>query len=147
MEALLNEIKSLKKRLDLNKILVEVFSDERLKREIIDRVRYVQLFRQGVDEANVIIGTYSPYTERINPAKKAGTHYTLLDTGAFYGSFRILVGDTYFIIDADGDKEDGNIFVRFDTGNNLIGLTEENIEWLKKKLIPLINAKIETVLQ
>jgi hypothetical protein len=150
MELLLNEIQKLI-NLDMNKILASVFSDKSLQTEILDRIRYTQLEKEGVSEENVIIGYYSPYTEQINPEKKAGTHYTLKDTGAFFASFTMQVFETYIVINADGEKTDiyGNtkdLFVVYNDRGNLIGLTDESMEWLIEKIIPMINERIETIL-
>ena len=147
MEALLIEVRKLRRKLDINKILVKIFSDPKFQLQIINKVRYGQLYKEGVSEDNVVIGTYSPYTEKINPAKKAGTPYTLLDTGEFYASFRILLGDTYFIIDADGDKGEEDLFIKFNFAGNLIGLTDANMDWLIEMLKPKINEQIENILQ
>lgn len=150
MELLLDEIKKLAS-IDLNKIFAEVFSDAELQKDILNKVRYDQLFGHGVSEENIVIGYYSPYTESIKPEKKANTHYTLLDTGEFYESFKIYVNPTFFIIDADGEKTDEfgntkNLFEVYNDKGNLIGLTAENMEWMINRIIPMINERIESIL-
>lgn len=148
MEALLNEINKLSK-ISINKILEEILSDSSLQHEIIDRVRYGQLFKEGVSEENVVIGYYSPYTQSINPDKKVNTHYTLLDTGDFYESFKIHVNADSFIIDANGNKADGtDIVYKFSekAKSNILGLADENILWLQEILKPMINERIEAIL-
>jgi hypothetical protein len=141
MELLLEEIQKLM-NLDMNKIFMEVFSDTMLQEEIIYQIQYVQLFKEGVTEDNVVLGYYSPYTESLNPEKRAGTHYTLLDTGAFYESMRITVSDTYFIIDADGQKDDKNLFEVYNERGNILGLTENSWEWLIEKITPMVSEGI-----
>ena len=64
-------------------IWIKVFSDVEFKNKILDWIRQDQLFKQGIDEDGDIIGTYSEFTEMINPSKVAGTPYTLFDTGEF----------------------------------------------------------------
>jgi len=145
MELLLNEIQKLS-RLDINKILYQVFSDKGLQKDIITTIQQKQLFQEGVSEENIIIGYYSPYTEQINPSKKAYTHYTLYDTGAFYDSFKIYVNADSFVIDADGDKGDKNLFEVYNKAGNLLGLTPENMEWLIETIIPKINERIRAML-
>ena len=141
MELLLEEIQKLL-NLDMNKIFFEVFSDPMLQEEIIYKIQYEQLFKEGVTEENVVLGYYSPYTQSLNPEKRAGTHYTLLDTGAFYESMHITVSDTYFLIDADGQKEDKNLFEVYNERGNLLGLTETNMEWLIERIQEPVSERI-----
>jgi hypothetical protein len=102
-----------------------------------------------VSEENVVIGYYSPYTESINPNKKAGSHYTLLYTGDFFETFRIDVGETFFIINASGDKPDGtDIVYKFGEAarSNILGLTEANMDWLIETITPKLSERIEAIL-
>ena len=142
MEALLDRIQKLRK-VDINKVLFNILSRQEIQTDIKNLIRIDQLFKEGVSEDNVIIGTYSPFTEKLYPDKKAGTHYTLKLTGTFYKSFRINVNEYDFIIDADGEKERGNLFEIYNDRGNLLGLTEKSKEKLNKKLIPLIQAEYE----
>lgn len=105
-------------------------------REIIDKVRYEQLFERGIDSTGEVIGWYSQWTEVLSGGlKKFNEPYTLHDTGAFYeGMFVIVLADG-FIIDSDGaEKEDDNLFEKY--GENIVGLTDENLDWLKETLYP-----------
>jgi len=53
----------------------------------------------------VRIGSYSPYTVMLKKEKGQRTdHITLLDTGAFYDSFKIFLNRDNFIINADDEK-------------------------------------------
>lgn len=106
-----------------------VFSDPRFQKWILDLIRKDQLFEAGVDENGEIIGFYSPVTEAINPIKKAGTPYTLFDTGEFYKSMVILLGTNFFEIDADPIKDNDNLFEKY--GEGIIGLTEASREKLR----------------
>ncbi len=121
-----------------NAIWVKVLSDENFKKWILDLVRQEQLFKEGVDEDNEVIGYYSEWTEMMNPKKVAGTHYTLFDTGEFYGSFELRVGKNYFEIDADPLKKDDNgettnLFYKYSTA--ILGLTNESKDKLAQELI------------
>lgn len=140
MEILLNRTEKLKSILkDIDKIIFQILSDKILQKWIMDLVRKKQLFEQGVSEENIVLGYYSPVTESINPNKKAGTHYTLLDTGAFFDSFVINLNATDFIINADGEKDNGvNLFEKFNKYGNILGLTEENMQILINNLKPKI---------
>jgi hypothetical protein len=105
-----------------------VLNDGMFRNWILDLVRQKQLFQQGVDENNDIIGVYSELTELIKPEKKAGTPYTLYDTGEFYKSMFIIVFADSFIIDADplkrGMSGQINLFDKY--GEGIVGLTEES---------------------
>ena len=120
-----------------NKIWLEVFSDTEFKKQILDWVRWEQLYKEGVDETGSIIGTYSAYTEWINPEKQEGTPYTLYDTGEFYESMIITVMEGEFEIDADPIKtdQDGNVTDLFkEYGEEIIGITDETKEKLIEEL-------------
>lgn len=130
------------KMLLFNNIWQEVFKDTEFKKQILDWVRWEQLYKEGVDETGSIIGLYSRYTELINPEKQEGTPYTLYDTGEFYESMIITVTENEFIIDADPIKtdENGNVTDLFkEYGEEIIGLTDETkaklIEELKDRFI------------
>ena len=109
-------------------VWLRVFQNEPFKRWIMDLVRQDQLFKKGIDEDGDVIGEYSEYTEMLNPSKVAGTHYTLYDSGEFYNSFVIFVGNQMFEIEADTVKmESENWWVMNSiTKNAILGLTDEN---------------------
>ena len=117
-----------------------VFSDMKFKTKVLDFVRIDQLFEQGVNEDDQVIGTYSIITETVyNPEKVAGTPYTLKDTGDFYKSFMMQVLPDGIIINADGIKDDGtDLLERFT--NKILGLTDES----KIKLIKELKEKYYT---
>lgn len=142
MEALKNLLKKTKS-LNQKKLWVEIMSKPHIKKYIIDLIQKEQLRLKGVDENNKVIGLYSERTAEINPKKKAGTHYTLEDTGAFFKSFYIKVGTTYIEIDANAMKVDEvtgqitDLFLKY--GNSIIGLTDESKTKLANKMV--IDAK------
>lgn len=148
MEAILNRIESFKKSLDINKTLETIFKDSTFQQWLLDIIRWNQLFEQGVTEENTIIGTYSPFSEMMNPEKKTGTHFTLRDTGAFYESMKVYVNADNIVIDAEGDKTDPNtgevtnLFEEYGKAGNLLGLTEKNWNEMIEKLKPLIIEQI-----
>ncbi len=113
------------------------FDDPAFRKAILDLIREDQLFKKGIDSDGDIIGYYSEWTEMMNPDKVAGTPYTLKDTGEFYESMIIYIYDNYIEIDADpiktnaeGERE--NLFFKY--GENIIGLTDENMEKVAKDL-------------
>ena len=101
---LLNHFRLLKPEL----IWLRVFQNEPFKKWILDLIRQDQLYKKGIDEDGDIIGVYSEWTEMMNPQKVAGTPYTLHDTGQFYNSFIIFVGNQMIEIDADTIKMENN---------------------------------------
>jgi hypothetical protein len=131
------------KSLNQNKLWYEIMSKPQNKRYIINLIQKEQLKLKGVNENNKVIGTYSVLTQAINPKKKAGTHYTLEDTGDFFRSFFIKVGKNYIEIDANSLKVDevtGEITDLFkEYGDGIIGLTEESKTKLANRIV--IDAK------
>lgn len=151
MERLLNLAKRAM-ALDENYLLNIILADVELQKAILDLNRIGQLFEQGVNSQGVPLkeiggsmfteSGYSPYTIMIKEEKGQRTdHITLRDTGAFYGSFVLILGDKEFIIDADPIKEDGTDLFR-EWGEDILGLTEESREILKgfvlERLRPVI---------
>jgi len=116
----------------------EVFKDSDFKEQILDWIRWDQLFNEGVDELGEIIGYYSSYTEILNPEKQAGTPFTLYDTGAFYRSMSIAILELAIEIDADPIKTDEfgqttDLFAEY--GEGIIGLTDESKQKLVDELV------------
>jgi len=128
----------------------EVFKDSDFKEQILDWIRWDQLFNEGVDEMGEIIGTYSTYTEILNPEKQAGTPYTLYDTGEFYRSMSIAILDLAIEIDADPIKTDEfgqttDLFTEY--GEGIIGLTDESKQKLVNELIERYQIETSKLLQ
>jgi len=121
-----------------------VFYDTKFKTEVLDFIRIDQLFEQGVNEDDEVIGTYSLRTQmEFNPEKVANTPYTLKDTGDFYRSFMLEVLPDGIIINADGLKDDGTDLLEKFT-DKILGLTDES----KIKLIKKVKDKYyETTLR
>lgn len=117
-------------------VWIRVFQNEPFKRWIMDLVRQDQLFKKGIDEDGDVIGEYSEYTEMMNPQKVAGTHYTLFDSGDFYNSFVIFVGNQYFEIEADTVKMENENWWNKNgiTKEAILGLTDENKHKLSEEV-------------
>jgi hypothetical protein len=100
------------------------------KRQILDWIRYDQLFDKGIDSQGKIIGYYSMQTSRINPKKKFNTHYTMLDTGDLFRSMFVNVFLNEIRIDGNDEKlKDKQWYSK-----NIIALTDENITKLQAKV-------------
>ena len=132
------------------KILNEVSAwinsfDIQIKNEIIYLIQYEQLVSKGIDAKGKVIGLYKPFTEQLNPLKKAGEHYTLLDTGEFFKSMFIDVMRDSIIINGNGQKDNENLFIKF--GDDIVGLTDENKEKLADLLLEKYINYVREILQ
>lgn len=133
----------LRRGLTINEVKVWLDAwDENQITQVLNHIKYDQLFYTGKDGRGRPLGWYSLATEAINPLKKAGTHYTLHDTGEFYESMDIIVRNNEVEIDADGRKVDerGEVTDLFEVfGSEIIKLNEQNFDLLineiKKKYI------------
>ena len=144
MDTVLGDLMERTMHISQKEIWFYVFYDNKFKTEVLNFIRIDQLFEQGVDEDDRVIGTYSIVTEtQYNASKVAGTHYTLFDTGDFYRSFMLEVLPDGIVINADGIKDDGtDLLERFT--DKILGLTDES----KIKLIEKVKAKYyETTLR
>ena len=131
-------------------IWISVMRKPLLKTFILDLVRNDQLLEQGIDEDGDVIGTYSEYTEMINPEKVAGSHYTLKDTGEFFNSFYIDVFPSYFEINAnpiktDDDGDTTNLFYEY--GEGIMGLTTESMDKLSREILRLYRIEVRKFLK
>lgn len=138
MNTVLGDVLKKAQSITFEQVWQEVFKDEQFKEEILDWIRWEQLYAEGVDELGQIIGTYSRYTEIINPEKPEGSPYTLYDTGAFYESLLITVLPDAIEINGDGLKTDEfgqttDLFAEY--GYEIIGLTDESKTKLADELI------------
>jgi hypothetical protein len=140
MDTVLGDLMERSKALSQREIWFYVFSDMKFKTKVLDFIRIDQLFEQGVNEDDQVIGRYSIVTETVyNPEKVAGSPYTLKDPGDFYKSFMMEVLPDGIIINADGIKDDGtDLLERFT--DKILGLTDES----KIKLIKELKEKYYT---
>lgn len=118
--------------------------DSELKRQILDWVREDQLRSKGIDKDGEVIGYYSLVTSLINPQKKYNSHFTFYDTGDFFRSMFVSVYPDRFTIDADADKGEDNLFEKY--GTKIIGLTDENLEKLKAKILEKYQAELQRII-
>lgn len=123
----------------------EIMRDERLKSYIIE-LNQEQLYEQGADSKGNPLEPYSRLTMQIK--RRKGQRYdrtTLKDTGKFYKSFRIIVESDGFVITANGQKGDQNLFDRY--GIDILGLNDVNQYQVEQILGREIRSKIIEVLQ
>jgi len=145
------------KRLETLRLWVDSFDSE-LKEFVLKLIQYDQLIMKGIRDDGTIIGKYSELTEQINPNKKAGTPYTLLDTGEFFNSMFVQVLDDGFVVDADDEKTGkrrvGDEITSFTVhlfdlyGDGIVGLTEDSKEeFIQELRIKMINKCREYITQ
>lgn len=127
MQALINLGNSIKS-INIGLLINRLIKAEGLDKLIIELNTREQLFKKGINIEGEVVGFYSPVTESIDPNKKAGTHFTFEDTGFFLDSWRISFDATGILIDADGQKDNVNLFQKY--GENLKGLTDESLQIL-----------------
>ena len=128
-----------------SKLISLALEEQEVKDFILWLNKENQLYDQGIDAEGNIIGYYSAATQAINPEKVAGTPYTLRDTGAFFDSFRIEIGQNEIYITANPIKGNDNLFEKY--GEQILGLTDESKEILKFPISVHLHDKIKEYLQ
>lgn len=107
--------------------IIEEITEEKETQDFLIKVLQDQLFETGADGNGESLGKYSFFTAQIKRAKGQPTdRITLVDTGDFYESYFIDAFRGGFIIDADGEKEDSNLFDRY--GDDILKPDEETLE-------------------
>jgi len=111
--------------------------DARIRQEILFMIREDQLMQKRIDANGNHLGFYSWMTEALSQGrKKEGDPYNLYDTGEFHNKMFVVVLRDALAIDSEGaDKENVNLFKEY--GDNIVGLTDENMG----KLIELLRPK------
>jgi hypothetical protein len=144
--------------LDEKKMFNKVLADKGLQGFILF-LNKSQLF-DGEDSLGVSLkqigGGYSFTTEVLtagksftfageSKTKKQGESPFLYDSGEYYDSFNLKLGDGFFKIDSNPEKEFSNLEESY--GDNLEGLQDENlqkiIDVIRKKFIQLVRESIQ----
>jgi len=137
MDVLIEYLNDFKRKLDISEIFNFVISTE--LKELIIELNQDQLYDLGEDSKGNKLWSfspsmpYSPYTIKIKQAKGQPTdRLTLRDTGAFYKSFTVEVEGTSIVLDADGQKQDANLFSQY--GIDILGLNDQNMSIFLERL-------------
>lgn len=126
---------------EVKKLIIRLNTDEQMVEGHVDSNGQPLTFK----ERNTT--TYSKLTEILsNGRKKAGSPYTLRDTGRFHKSFNVYATRYSVTIEANGNLDDGgNIFEKF--GLEILGLTDENFNIIIDLFIDaIIDKTIEEIL-
>jgi len=132
------------KALNRNRALQLSLSRNDMKEFILEMNTNDQLF-QGIDSTRTrlddIGGSYAPLTIEIK--KIEGLPFdrvTLFQTGDFYDTFQVHIGASSFTIEANTIKDGKDL--QDDWGSNLLGLTDESLNFLVIELLPLVRQYI-----
>lgn len=140
----LKQLTSNAKRLNQTQLLIEVFTNVKVKDEITDYITIEQLFIQGEDGLGQKLKKYSPFT--ISEKKRKGDRFevtTLNDTGQFYNSFDVKVNGNQISIYAN-DIHNLTDSTRY--GQNILTLSNEGIETIKPQITEIAKRYIiETI--
>jgi hypothetical protein len=107
--------------------ILEEITNQSDTQEFLIKVLQDQLFETGADGNGDSLGKYSFFTIQIKKAKGQPTdRITLVDTGDFYDSYFIDAFKGGFIVDANGEKDDTNLFEKY--GNDILKPDDETLE-------------------
>lgn len=126
------------KRLNKNKLLKEVVSEQQVQAQIID-LNQSQMFDKGIEADGSSLGDYSP-TSVTKYGKRPG-RIQLKDTGEFYDSMKVGIKEDGFIITGDTDKGDVDLAQVYP---NVLGLTDDSIDELLPEITERLIDKLKT---
>ena len=140
--------------IDIDAVLLSILSDKDLQQFIIELNTKGQLFDKGIDSLSVSLGDYAATTiegtVNFKGKKDKGQrfdHITLSDTETFYDSWVITLGGKSFLfkITANPNRGKSNLFDDF--GEEILGLTKENlqivIDAIREKILAEIRLQIQ----
>ena len=119
-----------KLRIDEDAVWFQVVNRE-TQFEIIRLNTQDQLFDDGIRSDSKSLPDYS--NTSVNVYGKRAGHIQLYNTGEFYQSFVVKVDKSGIDIVADTQKEDTDLSKKY--GNEILGLTDENLGLLREMLV------------
>ena len=129
------------KRLSLNSLVKDIISIDFIEHLIINLNTRDQLFNEGIDINSKVVGYYAMTYRGIDGhTKERNKHYDFLDSGEFFKSFRVKAVNGGFIISAKNEKMSDTPQVN--NGEDLIGLTKENLRVLAEQIQPYLKQMI-----
>lgn len=141
MDLLTERLLQIKKNLNSRIIWESVFSRPSVQDYVIEKLLQQNQLQKSVTGLNTPITdlqtgstTYSVLTEILSGGrKKAGTRYNLFDTGEFYNSMIVILGNNFFEIEANPIKDDANLYTKY--GEEIVWLSEDSKSKLREYLI------------
>jgi hypothetical protein len=131
MDVLIERLKEFEAKLNTDEALA--FGIDSDMEELIIDLNQDQLYEAGQDSEGKSLGKYSPYTIGIKQRKGQPTNrITLYDTGEFYESFTVKYTGGELVLDANGEKDDTNLFEEY--GVDILGLNDRNMSIFIKEL-------------
>jgi len=144
------ELKAIIKSININHLMKVFFSSNAGKAKVI-QLNQNQLYQKGIDAKGKVIKTYFAHSpnvysnQTINIKREKGQKsniVTLKDTGEFYRSFKSTADEEGINIEAEFNKQNGNIANNVDI-TNILGLTDYNIDRISKDMvIPIIQLEL-----
>ena len=147
----------------LNKLSEAVYQQDVVQDFVIEEIQE-RLSTKGEDSQNQRITTNKsvnnpferPYSINTEPIKRSKAQrfdvVTLKDSGEFYRSFKMIVGSTFMLIDADFNKKGNNIADNFtlqyksmtDFENAILKMTQSEFEnFLQNIFLPYFNRQMQ----
>lgn len=126
--------------LNTNEVFEGIMDLPRIQEKVVS-LNQQQMYEQGENAKGEQIGQYA-YNTIVGTTKYEGKiakgqrydHITLLDTGEFYGSMKVLTGTEGFLVTGDTEKEDIDIGLIYP---DILGLTQESKSELIVEVKPL----------
>lgn len=124
--------------LDTKEVLFRTIANNPQLEKLAIKLNQEKQLKFGLTADDDFIGEYSATS--VNVFGKEPGPIQLKDSGDFYKSFQVILLDDGFVIDADGQKEDTNLFTKY--GQDITGLNDENLTIFIDALIPKISEAI-----
>lgn len=124
--------------LDVDRIMFKTMTDNPILEKLAIQLNQTRQLKFGLTANNDFLGDYSAGS--VEHYGKSPGPIQLHDTGEFYDSFEVVLQDDGFFIDAEGQKDDTNLFTEY--GQDITGLNDENLTIFIGRLIPLVQRTI-----
>lgn len=146
LEDLKRRVESFNEGLTGGRIISEIIADNDWV--IIDMNTQDQLYEQGITATGISIADYEPYSDYTVEMKmmkgQPADRVTLRDEGDFHRSFEVETDNEKMMIVASDRK---TILLLHRYGEDIMGLTQENIETLEREtLMPEIMKQAQQIL-
>ena len=153
MDLLTERLTDIKRELKASTVWRAVLSKKDVQDFITDKLVQDNQLRKLITGLNQPITdkfsgsqTYSILTEILSGGrKKAGTRYNLFDTGAFYNSMIVILGNNFFEVDSDPIKDNDNLYTKY--GEEIVWLTQDSKDKLSERLVDEYRIELRSLLR